>query len=150
MSKTETARASRKPRIHICDSDYDRIANLALAMRRGAPEFAEQMLGEIDRARLHPDGELPAGVVRIGSEVEFRDESSGAARRIMLVLPPEADIEAGRVSVMTSVGAGLIGMSEGQEISWPCPDGRSRTLRILSVSAPAEGGGEPLAPDRDH
>jgi regulator of nucleoside diphosphate kinase len=136
MSTSQAARAAPKPRIHICESDYDRIANLALAMRRNSPKFAEQMLEEIDRARLHPDDELPSGVVRIGSEVEFRDDASGASRRISLVLPPEADIEIGRVSVMTSVGAGLIGMSEGQIIDWPCPDGRPRTLRILSVRRP--------------
>jgi transcription elongation GreA/GreB family factor len=34
---------------------------------------------------------------------------------------------------MTPVGAGLIGMSVGREISWPCPDGRPRTLKILGV-----------------
>ncbi len=137
MSKSEEARPSRKPRIHICESDYDRIANMALAMRRGTPDLAERMLDEIDRACLHQDDKLPPGVVRIGSEVQFRDDSSGATRLVSLVLPPEADIETGRISVMTSVGAGLIGMSEGQEIDWPCPDGRPHTLRILSVSAPA-------------
>lgn len=137
MSTSENARPSRKPRLHICESDYDRIANMALAMRRNAPDLADRMLDEIDRARLHPDDRLPPGVVRIGSQVQFRDDSSGATRQVSLVLPPEADIESGRVSVMTSVGAGLIGMSEGQEIDWPCPDGRPRTLRILAVNAPA-------------
>jgi regulator of nucleoside diphosphate kinase len=133
LSTSIAANASRKPRIHIAESDYDRIANLALAMQRSAPELAEQVLGEIDRAHLHPDDKLPPGVVGLGSEVEFRDNIGGAARRIRLVMPREADIGAGRVSVMTSVGAGLIGMSEGQEISWPCPDGRPRILRILRV-----------------
>jgi regulator of nucleoside diphosphate kinase len=50
-----------------------------------------------------------------------------------LVLPSDADIEAGRVSIMTPVGAGLIGMSVGNQINWPCPDGRPRVLKILEV-----------------
>ena len=50
-----------------------------------------------------------------------------------LVLPVDADFEAGRLSVMTPVGAGLIGMTVGREISWPTPDGRPRVLRILEV-----------------
>jgi regulator of nucleoside diphosphate kinase len=136
MSTRQATKPARKPAIHICETDYDRIANLALAMQKRSPELAEQLLGEIDRARLHPDAKLPAGVIRIGSEVEFHDDVGGTSRRISLVLPPAADIEAGRVSVMTSVGAGLIGMSEGQEINWPCPDGRPRILRILSVKSP--------------
>ena len=130
--------ASHKPPIHIAETDYDRIANLALAIARSAPELAEQVLGEIDRACLHPDGELPLGVARLGSEVEFGDDIGGATRRVRLVMPSEADIAAGRLSVMTPVGAGLIGMSEGQEISWPCPDGRPRILRILSVRPSAD------------
>ena len=50
-----------------------------------------------------------------------------------------ADIQANRVSVITPVGAGLIGMAAGQEIDWPCPDGRPRKLRILRVRRPATG-----------
>jgi len=137
ISTSAATSASRKPPIHIAESDYERIANLALAMRRSSPQLAEQLLDEIDRAHLHPDDKLPPGVVGLGSEVEFRDDIGGGTRRIRLVMPREADIAAGRVSVMTSVGAGLIGMSEGQEINWPCPDGRPRILRILAVGRQA-------------
>jgi regulator of nucleoside diphosphate kinase len=144
LSTSDAAGTPLRPRIHIAESDYDRIANLALAFQRRSPEVAEQLLGEIDRAALHPDGELPPGVVRLGSEVEFGDDIGGAPRRVSLVMPSEADIAAGRVSVLTSVGAGLIGMSEGQEISWPCPDGRPRILRILSVRPPGGWGANPV------
>jgi regulator of nucleoside diphosphate kinase len=121
------------PEIHLSESDYDLIADLALRMRRGAPELSNLALDEIDRAQLHPDGELPGEIVAIGSEVEFDEEGNGPSRRVILVLPAEADIEAGKVSVMTSVGLGLIGLRAGQVIEWPRPDGSPRTLRIKSV-----------------
>ena len=95
------------------------------------------LLDEIDRAEIHERDALPSDVVAIGSEVEFLDVGTGAARRVKLVVPVEADIEAGRVSILTSVGAGLIGFRPGQSIDWPCPDGRPRVLRILSVRPPA-------------
>lgn len=125
--------ARSRPQIHLSESDYDRIAGLALRMERGAPEFARLVLDEIERAQLHPDGALPGDVVAIGAEVEFVDDGAADARRVTLVMPAEADISAGRVSVMTSVGIGLIGLAAGQSIDWPCPDGRPRTLRIRSV-----------------
>ena len=75
----------------------------------------------------------PKNVVTIGSEVTFIDDTNGTTRTVRLVLPGEADIEEARVSVMTPVGAGLIGMSIGREISWPLPDGRPRALKILDV-----------------
>jgi regulator of nucleoside diphosphate kinase len=131
MSAPDAGR--RAPEIHLSEADYDVIADLALRMRRGAPELSNLALDEIDRAELHSDGELPGDVVAIGSEVEFVAEANGMARRVTLVLPDDADIEAGKVSVMTSVGLGLIGLRAGQAIEWPRPDGAPRTLRIKSV-----------------
>ena len=134
MAKEHTARGSAKPPIHLSETDYDVIADLALRMEQRTPELSKQILDEINRARIHGPGTLPANVVAIGSEVEFLDDSNGEKRRLRLVLPAEADIEAGRISVMTPVGAGLIGMSVGREISWPTPDGRPRVFRILEVN----------------
>ena len=133
MTQTRSTSGSRKPPIHISEADYDVIADLALQMEHRAPALAKQFLDEINRAKIHAAGKMPADAVTIGSEVEFLDDSSGEKRRLKLVLPVDADFEAGRLSVMTPVGAGLIGMTVGREISWPTPDGRPRVLRILEV-----------------
>ena len=122
-----------KPPIHLIDEDYDLIAGLALSIEKRSPELAKLLLDEIDRAEIHERGTLPPDVVAIGSEVEFLDVDSGATRRVKLVLPSEADIDAGRVSILTSVGAGLIGLRKGQSIDWPRPNGGPRVLRILNV-----------------
>lgn len=133
MAKAQDARGSSKPPIHISEADYDLIAALAIGMEQRSPALARQILNEINRAETHPAEALPGDVAALGSEVEFLDDSNGETRRLRLVLPAEADIEAGRISVMTPVGAGLIGMSAGHEIDWPTPDGRPRVLRILKV-----------------
>lgn len=133
MTQTRSTSGSRKPPIHISEADYDVIADLALQMEHRAPALAKQFLDEINRAKIHPAGKVPTDAVTIGSEVEFLDDSTGEKRRLKLVLPVDADFEAGRLSVMTPVGAGLIGMTVGREISWPTPDGRPRVLRILEV-----------------
>ena len=133
MPSAITLRPSARPPIHIVDSDYDIIADLALSIERRSPELSKMLLDEIDRAEIHARDALPADVVALGSEVEFLDVDSGAVRQVRLVLPGDADIESGRVSILTPVGAGLIGLREGQSIDWPCPSGRSRVLRILKV-----------------
>ena len=123
-----------RPPLVICDADYDLIANLALSIEARLPTLARQLLDEIDRAEIVPVLELPQNVVALGSEVEFEDESSGARRTVRLVTPGKADIEQGRISILTSVGAGLIGMAAGAQISWPRPDGTDRKLRIVHVN----------------
>ncbi len=60
-------------------------------------------------------------------------QASGADRTVELVYPRDADISAGRVSILTPVGAGMIGLRTGQSILWPDRDGRERKLTIVKV-----------------
>ena len=102
--------------------------------RWSSPQASNLLLDEIERAEVLPDDETPAGVVGMNATVEFLDEAHGARRTVQLVYPGEADIASGKISVLTPVGAGLIGLSRGQSILWPDRDGRQRVLKILRVS----------------
>ena len=129
-----------KPPIHISETDYALIASQAMRLEATAPQVAEMLLDEIDRAEVHSRDELPSDVVTLGSVVTFVDESTGVRRCVQIVLPADADIERSSLSIVSQVGAGLIGLRAGQSIDWPCPDGRPRTLRIVDVEQnPASG-----------
>lgn len=125
-----------RPRIRLIGEEADIITQLALQAESRMPDVAALLLEEVDRAEIYDIDTLPAEVVTLGAEVEFLDEGSGQRRRVTIVLPAHADIEAGRVSILTPVGAGLIGLAVGQAIDWPDMAGRSRRLRILSVGRP--------------
>ena len=60
-------------------------------------------------------------LVTMGSSVEFRDDVTGQVRCVVLVYPDKADVSAGRTSVLTPVGAALIGLSKNQSIDWETP-----------------------------
>ena len=92
------------------------------------------LLAELDRAILYPARELPPATVTMNAEVDYLDESSGVRRTVRLVYPNEADVERGRISILTPIAAGLIGLSEGDRIVWPDRQGRTRTLRIMRVT----------------
>ena len=126
-----------RPPIRMIDVESERIAELALGAETHLPDVAAQLLDEINRARLMSAAEIPADVVTMGAEVEFTDARNGERRTVRLVWPAHADIDAGRVSILTPVGAGLIGLSPGQSIEWPDRDGRARTLNVLRVARPA-------------
>ena len=128
--------ASRPP-IHLIDSEAERLGDLALAAEARLPEAAALLLREIERAAVHGVESFPQGVVRMGARVDFIDEGSGAHRTVELVYPPDADIAAGKLSILSLVGAGLIGLAEGQTIRWPDRSGAERVLRIEKVTPPA-------------
>jgi regulator of nucleoside diphosphate kinase len=132
-----SAEAFARPHIIIADTEAEQLSALALQMEHAAPLAAGLLLEEIDRAEIRPDGDMPDNVVRMRSIVQFEDDAHGARRTVLLVYPSEADIAAGKISVLTPVGAGLIGLSTDQEIQWPDRDGHERALRILKVRQPA-------------
>ena len=42
------------------------------------------------------------------------------------------------ISVLTPVGAGLIGLRPDQVITWPDREGHARRLRVVEVRSPAQ------------
>jgi regulator of nucleoside diphosphate kinase len=129
------ARAAR-PAIRMIDTEADRLTELALQKQYELNRIYEMLLGEIDRAAICSADTMPADVVTMGAEVRFRDEKTGAERTIELVYPGQADIDAGRVSILTPVGAGLIGLRTGQSILWPDRGGTEHRLTIVDVKPP--------------
>ncbi|AZI37334.1 nucleoside diphosphate kinase regulator [Caenibius tardaugens NBRC 16725] len=135
MTKTK---AVKRPPIQLIDDEVEPITNLALSVEERLPQVSELLLNEIARAKTCRRDKIPADVVTMNATVEFVDEASGTSRTVQLVYPREADISAGRISIITPIGAGLIGLRSGQAILWPDRDGNERWLRIISVTHPAE------------
>ncbi len=134
MADTVRARAAtRRPPILLSESEHDILVGLAAGGARRHPEAARLLMEEADRADLVPAARLPRNVVALGSHVVFTDEATGVSRRVQLVMPAEADIGQGRISILSLVGAGLIGLRAGQSIDWPVQDGRLRRLHVVSV-----------------
>lgn len=120
------------------DAAYvDRLSGLAFAAAKKSPEIGDRLLNEIDRAKVLPTDQMSADVVNIGSTVTFRDELTCRSQTVTLVLPKDADIGRGFVSVLTPIGVALLGLSESATIYWQTLDGEDRRLTIVRVKPPA-------------
>jgi regulator of nucleoside diphosphate kinase len=127
-----TIASKSKPKIVMSDADHARLSQLAEGLLERLPA-ASELLAEVERATVLPADALPATVVRMGSTIEYATEDN-AVHRVRLVYPDEADIAKAQISILTPVGAALIGLSKGQSISWTTLDNRERRLNVLSVS----------------
>lgn len=123
-----------EPEVIIDAAYYDRLEKIAYGAQQRFPSVAARLLQEIDRGLIVSSEKMPADVVNIGSEVTYRDDISGSDHTVTLVLPAEANISEGRVSVLTPVGAALIGLSEGASIDWETNAGERRQLTIIQVA----------------
>ncbi|MGX9181168.1 nucleoside diphosphate kinase regulator [Mesorhizobium sp. BHbdii] len=129
-----TTQAGPQSRILVSDADHGRLTSLARAYLERAPDMAEELLAEMDRARVTRAAAMPAGVVRMGSTVTILS-NDGSSQRITLVYPGEADIAESRISVLTPLGTALIGAATGQVVSWRSRDGRDLSVTIDAVEA---------------
>ena len=123
-----------KPDIVINAQDYRRLSNLLAVQRDRFGEAAFALQAELNRARIMPI--VPPHVVQMGSTVEFRSDVA-PQKPVILVFPQEADISAGRISILTPIGAALIGLSPGQSIHWEARDGAVRELAVIRVEPPS-------------
>ncbi|WP_332693514.1 nucleoside diphosphate kinase regulator [Devosia sp.] len=123
-----------RPQIVVAEPEHRQLLALAAG---SASSAAESLLAEMERARVVPEARLPADAVRMGSKVQYRTDRDEIID-VTLVYPADADISAGKVSVLTPVGAVLIGLRTGQSITWMSRDDHKHVLTVLAVSQPAE------------
>ncbi|WBT37715.1 nucleoside diphosphate kinase regulator [Hyphomicrobium sp. DMF-1] len=125
------------PQIFVGEREERRLFTLATAaeLTQRSRDVAQRLLRELARASVVPEGEVPANVVRMNSRVEFVLDDTDR-RCVEIVYPREADIDAGKISILTPVGAALIGLSPGQMMMLEGNDGRPHKLRVISVVHP--------------
>jgi regulator of nucleoside diphosphate kinase len=123
------------PEIVISSPEKHQLTRLAEAALDSTPEIADALLIELERAETVEAPRLPENVVTMNSAV-FLETEEGKRRWIKLVFPGEADIDSGRISILTPIGAALIGLSIGQSMEWRARDGRSHQLKVLDVRPP--------------
>lgn len=131
-----TVRASGlPPSIVVSQHDMDRLDAMLESPQWRRHPAADALLAELARAEVRDAADMPAGVVGMHSRVECVDERSGERHELTLVFPQEADVDAGKVSILAPVGSALLGLSVGQSIDWTTPEGRSLRLRVTAVHA---------------
>jgi regulator of nucleoside diphosphate kinase len=115
--------------LYLTEDDLERLSQLLEAQ---GGRFAK-LEGELARAMVVPRGEIPRDVVTMNSRVVFENETTGERREVTLVYPGDADIDAGKISVLVPVGTALLGLRVGQSIDWELPSGERHRYRVIEV-----------------
>ncbi len=120
--------------------DYERLDRL-LAAEPSRVDL-DALREEIERAQIVAPEQVPSNVVTMNSVVRFVSEDTNAESEITLVYPGQADVVKGRISVLAPVGSALLGLTVGDVITWPLPNGRTGRLRVVAVTYQPEAAGE--------
>lgn len=87
---------------------------------------------ELKRAIVVKKEAFPKHCIKLGSKVSVLDLHTQKTFEFTIVMPEDADIKRNRISVLTPMGAALIGFRKSEEIQWRVPAGLKR-FRILDV-----------------
>ena len=129
-----------QPPLQISSFDFERLDRLLA--RVGSNPNTDLLRAELDRAVIVEPEELPPSVVSMNSQVRFADEETGAESEVHLVFPAHADPDNQRISILAPIGSALLGLSVGDRIEWPVPDGRTRQLRVVELVHQPEAEGD--------
>jgi regulator of nucleoside diphosphate kinase len=120
----------------LTEQDYNRLRGLLVELTRqsrGMQAGLETLEEILDLARLVQPEMVPNTVVTMNSKVLFEDVQTQEMGTVTIVYPQDADPSNNKVSVLSPVGAALIGESEGKEIGLPLPRDLTRRIRIINV-----------------
>lgn len=139
MAKSASVTSSNATTLYLTELDVTRLEGIA--SRAATAELDEMLDALLARAAIVPPEAIPKDVVTMNSRVVCALEGEPAPRNWTLVYPDDADLGAGRLSVLSPVGQALLGARTGQTVDYRLPDGRAQRVTVVEVAFQPEASG---------
>lgn len=126
-------RVQARPPIHVTETDFDQLAQLVDGLHSPSPG-ASLLAEELDRAVVVSPKYRGQAFAKLNSRVEYEDLDTGQRRNVRITLPKDASVEDSSISILSPAGAALLGLKVGQAMHWEVRDGRTQTLKVLTIT----------------
>lgn len=125
-------------------SELDHARLSRLADNHVAPDGSLPPLFDLlDDGGVLPPREIPADVVTMQSRILISEED-GTEREVTLCYPQEADLAAGKLSVLSPIGTALLGARARQTVRFLTPAGKEIAVRVEAIRFQPEAWGNYL------
>lgn len=139
MTRTATTQQTKPhPAILIAEEDLEALSDVAENLLDVLPDVGRFLDDELTRARVVPRRSVPRDVVTMNATVEFVLEQSARPERLKLVYPADHVPDGSSISIASPVGVALLGLKEGQSMSWPSRYGEKLSLKVTKVVTPSD------------
>ncbi len=137
---------ARQKEIFITKFDYTRLKNLIGSYAPGGQGKGggtiSKLSFELARAEKMDPEKIAPDVVTMNSTFWLKDlDTADDPREFTLVFPEEADFDSGKISVLSPVGAAVLGYRAGDVISWDVPAGE-KSFKIEGILYQPEAAGD--------
>ena len=130
----------------ITRQDHDRLKACISRTSAGSRDGAhlKALSGLLARLKVVDQKAIGDDVVTMNSRVKIMDIDTKETLGVTLVYPEDADIELGKMSVLSPVGTAILGYRRGEVIEWAGPQRLRRILIKEIVYQPEAAGNYPL------
>lgn len=127
--------------ITVTELDFVRLNSLIASLDDVSPAV-ERLEEALDQADQVPSNAIAGDVVTMHTQVKVQDPNGGELRTLTLSYPKEADPAKGCVSVLSPIGASLLGSRAPGKVRWVAPDGAEHVLDVLDIVFQPEANGD--------
>jgi regulator of nucleoside diphosphate kinase len=104
--------------------------------------FPHELVDVLDSLDLVASREVPPDTVTMYSQVIVEDLVSGKRQKLTLCYPVDAEPEQGFISVLSPVGAALLGQRVGAIARWQTPAGQACAAEVSTLLFQPEASGD--------
>lgn len=119
--------------------DYVRLTRLASLSARDAYGAIQALLENSD---LVSSAAVPGTVVTMNTQVRLQGDTGTAPDKVTVCYPDDAEPSQGFISVLSPLGASLLGLKAGDVARWRTPVGQERMACIVDVLFQPEASGD--------
>ncbi|NUM25270.1 MAG: nucleoside diphosphate kinase regulator [Candidatus Buchananbacteria bacterium] len=120
-------------KIYITRQDYEKLNKmLDEKLKLGNEKYISALAAELAKCEIVEPSDISRDVVIMNSRVSFRILDDNSEMTYSLVFPDEADINSGKISILSPIGTALIGYGVGDIVEWEVPSGIAR-IKIEAV-----------------
>lgn len=120
----------------VTELDFVRLTKL------GSSGMPDNLSDSLELAEQVPSPAVPADVITMYSQIQIVEDCTPQPRTLTLCYPDDAEPAQGFISVLSPVGASLLGLRVGDQARWVTPQGDARTARVLAILFQPEASGD--------
>ena len=120
----------------VTELDFVRLTKL------GSSGMPDDLSDSLELAEQVPSPAVPADVVTMYSQIQILEDGTPQPRTLTLCYPDDAEPHLGFISVLSPVGASLLGQRVGATARWRTPNGDACAADIVALLFQPEASGD--------
>lgn len=86
----------------------------------------QKLVSELESAQIYDEKDMPEDVIRFNSSITIVSKDKSWNKTFKLVMPNDSDTKSNKISILTPMGAAVMGYAEGDLLVWEFPSGEQQ------------------------